>query len=275
MLDRGLPDVNLRRFRHRLKKSLADRGLIGTAAVAVQRTVRVRRQAPSREPPKQFASVHPFDARYGVETSGLLHPEDLSKGRRSDLYNNGYFGIAPSAFRQICSRLEIDFRNFTFVDLGSGKGRALLLASEYPFREIIGVELSPELHQIALDNVARYDAPSQQCGKIRCLQCDAAEYELPAGPLVIYMWNAFERPIFEKVVANLEASLKREPREIYALYVHPDFDGLMTASPLLRRLWLSEFEMSEEDYAAYAFPPRAEVCAAYRSAPSRAPTALL
>jgi SAM-dependent methyltransferase len=257
--------VNLRRFRHRLKKSLVDRGLIGTATAAVQKTVRVRGQAPSQGPPKQFAAVHPFDALYGVETSGLLQPEDLSNGRRSDLYNNGYFGIAPSVFRQICGRLQIDFRNFTFVDLGSGKGRALLLASEFPFEEIIGVELSPKLHQIALGNVTRYHALSRQCAKIRCLQRDAAEYDLPAGPLVIYMWNAFERPIFEKVVANLEASLRREPREIYALYVHPDFDSLMTASPLLRRLWLSEFEMSEEDYAAYAFPPRTEVCAAYQS----------
>lgn len=216
-------------------------------------------------PWKPFASRHPFDAQHGVETGGILFPEDLSTGKPGDLCNNGYFGIAPSVFRQLCDRLAIDYRAFTFVDLGSGKGRALLLASEFPFRAIIGVELSPHLHRAALDNVSRYRPLVQRCTNILCIEGDAAEYRLPAGPLVLYMWNAFEGPVFEKVVTALENSLQRDPREVYVVYVHPELDRRLAGSRYLRRLWFAEIEMSEEDYQAYPFPPRAEVCAVYRS----------
>lgn len=257
--------MNLRRLQYRLRRSLADRGVTGTAALALRKTLSPDPTPSNVELQKEFQARHPFDSLHGVETSGLVFPEDLPSGRRSDLYNNGYFGIAPSVFRQILTRLEINFRNYTFVDLGSGKGRALLLASAFPFREIVGVELSPKLHATAQENVARYRPPGQRCSKIECIQGDAAEYRFPEGPFVLYMWNAFEGPVFEKAVSNLEASLERAPREAYVLYVHPELDRRLTTSPFLRRLWCAEFEMSEEDYAAYAFPPRAEICTAYRS----------
>ena len=107
---------------------------------------------------RSFRAVHPFDERFGVETSGLIY--ELPSGHQHDLYNNGYFAVAPSVFhaimRAMLEQLHLDFQRFSFIDLGSGKGRALLLASDYPFREIIGVELSPELDRVARDNIARY-----------------------------------------------------------------------------------------------------------------------
>jgi tRNA G46 methylase TrmB len=117
--------------------------------------------------------VHPFDRQFGVETSGLLSPEDLSSGSRQDLFNAGYFGVAPSAFRQILNRLQLNCEKYTFVDLGSGKGRALLIASDYPFHAIVGVELSPKLHAIAAANIAIYRASAQRCPNIRSIQTDA------------------------------------------------------------------------------------------------------
>src|SRR5580698_4756503 len=108
---------------------------------------------------RSFRAVHPFDEHFGVETSGLIY--ELPSGHQHDLHNNGYFAVAPSVFhaimRAMLEQLHLDFQRFRFVDLGSGKGRALLLASDYPFREIIGVELSPELDRIARANIARYD----------------------------------------------------------------------------------------------------------------------
>lgn len=254
--------MNLRDFQDRLKRSLAGAGLAGTAATLLSRAGLRHRNASYL---KSFAPLHPFDLLHGVETGGLLFPEDLSSGKHSDLYNNGYFGIAPSVFRKLCGSLNIDYCDFTFIDLGSGKGGALLLASEFPFREIIGVELSPKLHRTAMENVARYRPMMRKCTNVHCLEDDAAEYKLPSGPLVLYMWNAFEGLAFERMLTNLETSLEQEPREIYVLYVHPEMDTRLTASRLLHRLWVWEIEMNEEDYQAYAFPPRREVCAVYKS----------
>jgi hypothetical protein len=48
--------------------------------------------------------VHPFDCKYGMDTSGYLGPEDLVKGRANDALNHGYSAIAPSVFREACRR---------------------------------------------------------------------------------------------------------------------------------------------------------------------------
>jgi SAM-dependent methyltransferase len=254
--------MNLRRMRLKLQKSLEQKGAVGTAAMLFQKVLR----PPARTvyPPKEYVAVHPFDEQFGVETSGLLFAEDLPSGTRRDVYNNGYFGIAPSAFTQILNRLQLNFEDFTFIDLGSGKGRALLIASQYPFRSIIGVELSPKLHEISLSNLAAFRG-AQRCPDVQSIRGDATEFPFPSGPLVIYMWNPFDGPVFTAVLANLEASLARDPREIFILYIEPNLDSVLEASSSWRKLWRAEFKMSDEDYAASAYPPRAEICSAYRS----------
>ena len=254
--------VNLQRIRHRLRKSLAQKGAAGTAAMLFQRAL--RRHPKLVHPPKTYVAVHPFDEQFGVETSGLLFAEDLPSGSKRDLNNNGYFGIAPSVLRQILHRLPLDFEKFSFIDLGSGKGRALLIASEYPFQSITGVELSPKLHAISLANVAAFTGP-RRCQEVRSLCGDATEFRFPSGPLLVYLWNSFDGQVFAAVLANLEASLAREPREIFIIYIEPNFDALLEASNAWRKLWRAAFRMSDEDYAACAFPPRAETCSAYRS----------
>jgi SAM-dependent methyltransferase len=213
---------------------------------------------------RSYRAVHPFDERFGVDTSGLIY--ELPSGHQHDVYNNGYFAVAPSVFHAVMhameERLHLDFQRFTFADVGSGKGRALLLASDYPFREIIGIELSPELDRIARANIARYRG-ARHHPPVTSLQGDAAEFAWPPGPLIVYMWNAFSGPVMERVFQNLEASLVQQPRELYLVYMHPELESMLAGVPWLIRLWQDELAMSEEDYAAWAFPNRAEVCAVY------------
>jgi SAM-dependent methyltransferase len=148
---------------------------------------------------RSYQAVHPFDEQYGVETGGLLY--ELPSGHPHDPYNNGYFAVAPSVFHAVLGmlkeRLHVDFKQFSFVDIGSGKGRALLLASGYPFREIIGVELSEELNRIARANIAHY--PRTQV-PITSVHGDAASFEWPAGPLLVYVWNSFTQPVMEQIL---------------------------------------------------------------------------
>jgi hypothetical protein len=161
-------------------------------------------------------------------------------------------------------QLHLDFERFSFVDVGSGKGRALLLASDYPFREIVGIELSHELERIARANIAQY-TEARPGPPVISLQGDAADFPWPSGPLIIYMWNAFTEPVMERVFHNLEASLAQEPREVYLIYMHPELESMLAGIPWLIRLWQDEFPMSEEDYAAWAFPTRVEISALYRA----------
>ncbi len=217
---------------------------------------------------RSYRAVHPFDERFGVETSGLVY--DLPTGHQSDAYNNGYFAVAPSLFRAVFDRLQLDYQRFRFVDVGSGKGRALLLASAYPFAEVIGVELSPKLDRIARANIARYSgccAPDAG-QRMRSLQADAGEFCWPPGPLVVYMWNAFTEPVMARVLHNLRAALIEQPREMYLVYIHPELEEMLDGLAWLERLWSAEIAMSEEDYSAWAFPARTEICAVYRACQS-------
>jgi SAM-dependent methyltransferase len=258
-----LRGLNLRQVRHRLRKSLAQRGVFATVTVLLRKALRPASK--TFNPAKQFAAVHPFDRQFGVETSGLIPAEELSTGKRKDLYNAGYFGVAPSVLRQILNRLQLDFEQYTFIDLGSGKGRALLIASEYPFRAIAGVELSRKLHAIAMANLAKCQGLARRCANVRSIEADATEFTFPAGALVVYLWNPFEAPVFASVLANLEAALLREPRPVYLVYIQPDLESLLEASRFWHKLWREELPMSEEDYAAHAFPSRVEMCSVFRS----------
>ena len=82
-----------------------------------------------------------------------------------------------------------DFRDFVFVDLGSGKGRTLLMASDYPFRRIVGVELLPALHQAAQNNLSKYRSESQKCFALEAICGDATGFPFPAEPLVLYLFK--------------------------------------------------------------------------------------
>ena len=130
------------------------------------------------------------------------------------------------------------------------------------------MELSPELDRIARSNIARY---SEAKGGLLpdtpliSMQGDATDFAWPPGPLIVYMWNAFTQPVMERVFRNLESSLKEEPRELYVVYVHPELESMLAGLPWLVKLWREEFAMSDEDYEAWAFPTRAEVCAVYRA----------
>jgi hypothetical protein len=79
------------------------------------------------------------------------------------------------------------------------------------------------------------------------------------------MWNAFTMPVMERVFRNLESSLQKQPRELYLVYIHPELESMVAELPWLTRLWREEFTMSDEDFEAWAFPTRAEVCAVYQA----------
>ena len=64
------------------------------------------------------------------------------------VFHSPYQPTDAALFQEMMASLPIDFSEFTFMDLGSGKGRTLLMASEYPFRRIVGVEILPELHRL-------------------------------------------------------------------------------------------------------------------------------
>jgi len=158
---------------------------------------------------------------------------------------------AAPASRGISST-EFPFEQFTFLDIGSGKGRALLLASDYPFRKITGIELLPEFHAEALQNIAKYRSPAQRCFAIELLCANAREIDFASNPLVIYLFNPLPESDLRKTVARLEDSLRAHPRPVYLIYHNPLLEHVLAGSQLLRKIG------GTHQYAIYKFDTRLE-----------------
>lgn len=162
-----------------------------------------------------------------------------------------YQPIPPEEFRESMGRVPVRHEECTFIDLGSGKGRALLLASEYPFRRIIGVELVRELHEVARENVAKYKSEAQRCTDIELICADARDFKFPLEPTLLYLFNPFIDAVFEAVLDRLERSLREHPREAYVVYHNPVRKRIFD-----RRRWLEPVETSEQFTIYRARPSR-------------------
>lgn len=139
-----------------------------------------------------------FDGRFGTET------------RWFDVLGN-YEPSRPAAIDEALDALGAEVSPFTFVDVGSGKGRAVIVASERPFAAVLGVERRWMLHASAVRNVAA-------AARVRVPRCpvalvcgDAVDFQLPDGPIVLYLYN----PFGADVLAALLARIRCEARLVY------------------------------------------------------------
>jgi SAM-dependent methyltransferase len=131
---------------------------------------------------------------------------------------------------------QSDFCDFVFVDMGSGKGRTLLMASDYPFRRIVGVELLPALHQAAQENLSKYRSETRKCIALESICADATEFALPAEPTVLYLFNPFPEAGLKRMIANLEQSLQARPRTVYLLYHNPLLESVVSESAAFSKI---------------------------------------
>jgi SAM-dependent methyltransferase len=161
-----------------------------------------------------------YDALTGVDTAGAIPPRDLDISPNHRAHSNEYAPTPAPIVRHILGSIEIPFERFDFVDFGSGKGRVLLVAAERPFARVIGVEVSPSLDAIARDNIAAYRRRVPASPEIESIRMDVADYCLPTDPCVLFFFNPFDESVFQRVLDNVETSLKEHPRPAILVYYH-------------------------------------------------------
>jgi hypothetical protein len=168
------------------------------------------------------------------------------RDRLLGLLNSPYQPTDPALFHEMLASLKIDFCDFVFIDIGSGKCRTLLMASHYPFRRIIGVELLPELHRVAQENIARYKNDSKQCLALESICADACDFVFPLEPTVLYLFNPLPEPGLVILLANLEQSLRENPRLMFVLYHNPVLEHVLAENASLTKL------LGTRQYSLYA-----------------------
>lgn len=198
---------------------------------------------------------HPFDLEFGVRTSGLVAGRHLKTGRRNDRHATAYYAVAPSVFRSLLVRWRrlkpvAPLDAYTFIDLGAGMGRALLLAGEFPFRAGIGVEMHPALARIARKNIARWRAAGRACAPLRLVECDAVEFPLPPGPCVVFLFNPFAAPVLRRLLRAWNRELAGREGQLDILYVNNEQDRVLATEPGFVRLFSGAVRRSPADAAA-------------------------
>lgn len=177
-----------------------------------------------------------FDERFGVDTSGIIALSDLDVDAENWVYGVQYQPTPAELLREMLGSLQVNFEDFIFIDFGSGKGRALLVASEFPFKEIVGIEFVPQLHQIAQENIHIYKSATQKCKNLKSICVDAAKYTIPNEQAIIYFYNPFEERLMEIVVANIQKTLMENPRKIFIIYYEPVLDHLFINIGIFRKI---------------------------------------
>ncbi len=198
-----------------IRDAVRSRGWLGALRYYAAESVDLLRDLTPTRRRSRYGDID-YDFDHGVDTTWAT--VTLGTRVRELLSGARYQPSEPSLFHQILQALPIDPKGFTFIDLGSGKGRTLLMASSYPFRRIVGVELLAELDVIARQNIARYRGSQQKCFALESHASDAREFVFPVEPTVLYLFNPFPEPVLRTVLANLRSSLTGSPRPVYVLY---------------------------------------------------------
>lgn len=161
-----------------------------------------------------------FDERFHIVTKAGFADLVALETVKSPSWRHGikYDPIDERTFRSMMGAIQADHKDFTFIDLGSGKGKALLMASEYPFRRIIGVEYAEHLCVIARKNIAAYKNEWIKCRRIQVLCTDAATFHVPPEPILFFLFNPFDQHVMRQVVKNIVESLNQHPRRVIIVY---------------------------------------------------------
>ena len=208
---------------------------------------------------KSSPAIHPFDTRHGTDTSGLLPAHVIAYGTgipQAEL--TAYYGVAPSILEGVIDQwLQStaplhSIERYTFLDVGAGKGRALLLASQFPFAAVEGVELNCSLARIAQSNIDIWlrDAKASPLAPITLHHADATHHPLPQTPTLAFLFHPFEDPILKRFLKHVEAHQAKHPHAFDLMYVNAEHGSLLDKHPAFTQVWEGRVPMSAADHIA-------------------------
>jgi SAM-dependent methyltransferase len=173
------------------------------------------------------------DRLLGIDTAGVVPQSQLGFGPDR---GNHYEASPWQTLGWVIPRGSVSPAD-VFVDLGCGKGRVVLLAARFPFRKVIGVELSVEVAEVARRNVARV-TKHLVCHDVEIVVGDVAEYLIPDDATIAFGFNTVTGDAFSRLLSHINESLARKPRQFRLIYHNPTMQDQLRQSGWreLRRL---------------------------------------
>jgi len=195
----------------------------------------------------------------------------LNSGHAHDRHATAYYGVAPSVFNTLLNRWRrtrpAAIEQTTFVDIGAGMGRAVLLAAELPFRQVVGVELHPALVRVARRNLSHWRRAGRTRSSVRMVAGDAVDFAFPPGPCVAFLFNPFGAVVMRRWLRATVSAFANRSGELDILYINNEQEGVFEqqrdildrgnaravsgdAEPKLVRLFLGRIKRSRLDRLA-------------------------
>jgi SAM-dependent methyltransferase len=173
-----------------------------------------------------------FDRRHGVDTA----PPSSVLGRLLSRRLRRRAPVAVRTIRSILNALEDQIRGFEFVDIGSGKGRAILIASEFPFQKIVGIERAHDLADAARQNLRAYRNAARRCADVDIREMDARDYAIPEGDCVLFLHDPAGRKLLAAFAGKIRAACAARRHRLYVVYVSPRHSSVFDDIPCLSRI---------------------------------------
>jgi SAM-dependent methyltransferase len=139
------------------------------------------------------------------------------------------------------------YEEYTFIDYGCGKGRAITVAGEFPFREVIGVELSADLAATARANAAKVDRQFPGRPRVRIIEANVSDFLLPTGKIACFNYHAFGREIVAGIIRRFEAALASDTSHMFFIYYNPVHFDLFDASPAFKRCYAKQLPYDKSE----------------------------
>ncbi len=178
-----------------------------------------------------------FDARYGAETADDIRGNnyDAKRGQEVAETTGLYQCVHEGALRAIIEALAPAPEEFEFIDIGSGKGKALMVAATYPFRRVRGIEILPALHAAAEENLRSFKSAGHvQCADVSSVCGDALQIADLSGDVLVLLFNALPPDPMRAFVERLGQELGSA--RVTLAYLTPDAREALDESSAFRCL---------------------------------------
>jgi SAM-dependent methyltransferase len=187
----------------RARQLLRGHGLVKTIAVAAAKV------------DDQYLKL--FDRRYNIATSGHVELCDTSFDPSKLSRATAYGPVNGWALRRLLRELHLP-KTFRFADLGSGLGRPCIIAADYGFEKVTGIELALELHNTAMENVGKSNLPVAKKEAIHLIHGDVLEYCDHTEDDVFFIFRAFSLDFYNIVRSKLAERAAIQKKTLTIIY---------------------------------------------------------
>lgn len=174
---------------------------------------------------KLLAYEKKYEKQLGINTHSIVNLDKLTLAGENSSENHHYQGASYFILLSIFNKLPSETKSFPLIDYGCGKGRALFVAEQCGFTNLIGVDIAKELIDNANDNNSEYQKKNS-ASQIHFLFEDATKYKVPDDARTFYFFNPFGETVLQQVIDNIKESVKVNPRKIYCIYLNPKYKAV-------------------------------------------------